>query len=146
MKDSVYLDTSALAKWYFEESHSEAVKKYILHLDSAIISPLVKIEMRCLCARRRRRQEITPIMEMQAYSVFENDIEQGHLALYSMDEPVYDRATHLLNVLNTHPLRTLDALHLATVQYHRITHIATADEVMARAAEDLGLRVKLFNV
>jgi predicted nucleic acid-binding protein len=144
MKGSAYIDTSALAKWYFEESHSEAFKKYIVQLDSAIISSLVKIEMRCLCARRRRRKEISSMMEMQAYSVFENDLEQGHLLQYAMEPQVYERAVHLLNILNAHPLRTLDALHLATVQYHRIEHIATADTVMADAAKELGIKVKIF--
>lgn len=144
MKDSAYLDTSALAKWYFPELHSEAFKKYIMRLDSAIISPLVKIEMRCLCARRRRRKEITPIMEMQVYSTFENDVEQGYLLQYAMEESVYERAVNLLNVLNAHPLRSLDALHLATAQHHRILHLATADEAMARAAEELKFKVKFF--
>jgi predicted nucleic acid-binding protein len=144
MKDNAYLDTSALAKWYFAEVNSDAFKKYIIRLDSAIISSLVKIEMRCLCARRRRRQEISAKLEMQVYSVFENDIEQGHLLHYAMNDSVYERAEKLMNVLIDHPLRTLDALHLAVAQQYQITHLATADNVMAAAGEEIGFKIKYF--
>lgn len=144
MRDSAYIDTSALAKWYFSEENSAAFTDYICHLDIAIISPLVKTEMRSLCARRRRRQEITVMQEAQVYSVFENDLQQGHLLLYPLDESIYERAVHLMNVLNTHSLRTLDALHLAIAQLHQIPQLATADETMARAAKEMKFEVKFF--
>ncbi len=144
MQGSAYLDTSALAKWYFEENNSEPLKNYIGQLDTAIISPLVKTEMRCVCARRRRRHEITPEMEMQIYSIFENDLEQGHLLLYPMDDSIYEHAIRLLNAFNTYALRTLDAIHLATLQSHHIQQLATADEVLASVAQELGLEVRFF--
>jgi predicted nucleic acid-binding protein len=55
--NAVYLDTSALAKWYLSESNSEQVSAYIVGLDIAIVSTLTKTEMRCLLARRKRTQE-----------------------------------------------------------------------------------------
>lgn len=42
------------------------------------------------------------------------------------------------------PLRTLDALHLALAMASGADEIATADEVMARAAEQLQLAVHFF--
>ena len=42
------------------------------------------------------------------------------------------------------PLRTLDALHLATAQTLETDTLATADDVMRRAAEALGLTVVYF--
>jgi predicted nucleic acid-binding protein len=144
MQDSAYIDTSALAKWYFEEENSDQVTSYISKLDTAIISPLVKTEMRCLCARRRRTQKISSMMEMEVFSTFENHIEHGYILLYPMNESTYDRAIYLLNTHNAHPLRTLDALHLATVQLHNIKQLATADKVLAHVAEEMGLEVRFF--
>jgi predicted nucleic acid-binding protein len=43
---AVYLDTSALAKWYLAESDSEEVSAYIVGLDTAAVSTLTKTEMR----------------------------------------------------------------------------------------------------
>ncbi len=144
MKDSAYIDTSALAKWYFAESHSDQFTKYITKLDTAIISSLTKVEMRCLMARRQRMKQLTPMLEGQVYATFENDLEQGHLLLYTIDESIYERARHLLTTFHHISLRTLDALHLAVVQFYRIKQLATADEAMALAAKEMDLEVKFF--
>ena len=48
-----YLDTSALAKWYFNEVGSEAFVGFLQGLDSAAISSLTVTEMRSLLSRRR---------------------------------------------------------------------------------------------
>ena len=53
----VYLDTSALAKWYLSESNSEQVSAYIIELGVAVVSTLTKTEMRCLLARRKRMRD-----------------------------------------------------------------------------------------
>jgi predicted nucleic acid-binding protein len=46
--------------------------------------------------------------------------------------------------LPDHPLRTLDALHLAVVEAAGFEVMATADRVMANAAEALGVKVEGF--
>ena len=43
-----------------------------------------------------------------------------------------------------HPLRTLDALHLAVALHAGIDMLATADTVMADAATAMGLEVARF--
>ena len=48
-------------------------------------------------------------------------------------------AVHLINRYPDHPLRTLDALHLAVAVHAGIDAIATADTVMADAATAMGL-------
>jgi predicted nucleic acid-binding protein len=54
-------------------------------------------------------------------------------------------AVHLLNRLSRLPLATLDALHLALVREVGLETLATADRVMAQAAEGLGLKVIHFD-
>jgi predicted nucleic acid-binding protein len=46
--------------------------------------------------------------------------------------------------LPRHGLRTLDALHLALVRATGLEVLATADRIMAAAAEALGLTVERF--
>lgn len=43
-----------------------------------------------------------------------------------------------------HPLRTVDALHLAIARHALVDTVATADTVMADAADAMGLRVARF--
>lgn len=140
----VYLDTSALAKWYLVEANSDQVTDYIVGLDSAIISTLTKTEMRCLLARRKRMQAMSPELEAQIYATFLEDIAQRHLALCQVEDKHLDSAAHLIDMLPGYNLRTLDALHLAIAQHHGIERIATADNLFAKAAVALGFTVDNF--
>ena len=54
MKENIYFDTSALAKWYLNEPRSEEVEEYIQAHGPVGISDLTVVEMRSLLSRRRR--------------------------------------------------------------------------------------------
>ena len=139
--NAVYLDTSALAKWYLSEYNSEQVSAYIIGLDVAVVSTLTKTEMRCLLARRKRMHEFDANVEAQIYATFLDDISQGHLVSLKVEDKHLESAANLITMLPDHALRTLDALHLAIAQHHGIERIATADALFAKAAEALGLTV-----
>lgn len=83
MSDSVYLDTSALVKWYLNEQGTKQVMDFI-------------------------------------------------------------HAFHLIDSFPTIPLRTLDALHLSIIQQKNIPRLATADDVMFKAAKKMNISVKKF--
>lgn len=139
-----YVDTSALAKWYLNEPFSDAVDAYLSALPGAVISSLTVVEMRSLLARRRRHGEITAEQEMQCQGLLHDDIGQGHLQVLPLEDGHAQAALRLLDTLADHPLRTLDALHLAIARSAGLGHIATADRVMAEAARSLQLTVTAF--
>ena len=139
-----YLETSALAKWYLNEPFSEAVESYLLSLSYGWVSALTVLELRCLFARRRRSKEISPELESQIMALFEQDVAAGHLRLATLEEADLESAVRIITSLPSHPLRTLDALHLSIVQSRGIEALATADRVMATSAEALGLLVTKF--
>ena len=142
--NSTYLDTSALAKWYLNEQNSDEFSLYIQKLDVAIISSLTCVEMRSLLARRRRMSEIDVELESTIYASFQDDISHGHLQLYHVENSNLEAAIELIDRYPKHPLRTLDALHLAIAGSYGIGSIATADEVMAKVATEMGCAVRLF--
>jgi predicted nucleic acid-binding protein len=144
MNDSVYWDTSALAKWYLVEHNTEAVTAYIISLDQAIISSLTITEMRCLLSKRRRMRDFTEKVEQQFYSAFLNDISCGHLSVEPFLDQHFIMAAQIITDLPKIALRTLDALHLSVMQQNQITCLATADEVMEKAAKKMGIFVKRF--
>lgn len=143
-KAIVYLDTSVLAKWYLAEPNSGLVTDYIVGLHRAAISTLTKTEMRCLLARRKRMQEFGSDLEGQIYATFLDDIAQGHLSLYKVEDKHVESASYLISMLPTLSLRTLDAMHLAIAQHHGFERIATADNLLAKAAEALSFTVDIF--
>jgi len=139
-----YLDTSALAKWYLNESGSEAFVGYLQSLDVAVISSLTVTEMRSLLSRLRRMEELTVEWESVLFAAFLEDIDRGWLQRYPIDDMRFDETTRLITRYPEHPLRTLDALHLTLAMHVGIGELATADAVMANAATRMGFEVARF--
>jgi uncharacterized protein len=142
--EPAYVDTSALAKWYLPEPSSDAFVDFIRRQDSAAISRLTTVELRCLLARRRRAGDITAQHERDAWLTFEDDIRAGHLRVEALSDGHAVAARDLLDQLHDVPVRTLDAFHLAIARSLGVGVLATADRVMARAAEVLGITVMMF--
>jgi uncharacterized protein len=142
---TVYLDTSALAKWYLDEPGSEAFAEWIQSEDEEIwISSLTVVEMRCLLARRRRYREITAEQEELAFSSFREDVDRAFLFLQPVEDRFVTAALHLIDRLSDLPLRTLDALHLSIARDLPAERLATADVVMAEAGRALKLEIEQF--
>jgi len=140
----VYVDTSALAKWYLNEARSEDVEAYLRQACPVFISLLSKVEMRSLLARRTRDGDLEPELAGQVAATFEGDIALGHLVLAPHTVDSFLAAESLLGAHSGLPLRSLDALHLGTVLTAGIRSLATADRLLARAAARLGLDCTLF--
>ncbi|MCB1034581.1 MAG: type II toxin-antitoxin system VapC family toxin [Acidobacteria bacterium] len=140
-----YVDTSALAKWYLNEAFSEEVEAFLQAFPAVHISSLTAVETHCLLARRRRSGEISRELEGQILELFLHDIRTGYLRAIPLHDPQTAVALQLMGRLPTPlGLRTLDALHLAIVQDAQLRTLATADRLMASAAEEIGLEVVRF--
>jgi hypothetical protein len=140
----VYVDTSALAKWYLNEAGSDDFAAWIVEQTEPWISSLTTLEMRCLLARRRRAGEISVEIEDRSFSAFEDDVANGHLFLHPVDDDALRAGLILIGHLDPLPLRTLDALHLALARQLAAPRLATADARMADAGAALGLEVIRF--
>lgn len=140
----VYVDTSALAKWYLNEPRSSDFADWIVEQAEPWISSLTSVEMRCLLARRRRTGEIDREIEIRVFSTFEEDVANGHLFLHPVDDEALLAALALIERLESVPLRTLDALHLALARQLAVPRLATADRTMAEAASELDLDITRF--
>lgn len=136
-----YIDTSALAKWYVNEPGSEAFEDFVRGIDWAIVSRLTALELRCLLARRRRAGDFDRNYERRAFATFRQDLGLGHLRLLPYEDAQVINAVDLVDRLDPVPLRALDAMHLALALHARCERLATSDQIMAQAAEALGLTV-----
>jgi predicted nucleic acid-binding protein len=141
---TVYVDTSALAKWYLNEPRSDEFEAFISRRPDAAISRLTVVEFRCLLARRRRAGDITPTHETRIGDTFATDIAAGALAVYSVEDSDFQGATTLIGDLRRRALRTLDALHLAVARRLDAELVATADRVMAAACKNLAIETATF--
>jgi predicted nucleic acid-binding protein len=145
MKQIIYFDTSALAKWYLPEEQSTEVEKYIQEHGPVVISELTVVEMRDLLARHRREGILDPNTEIKVFATFEEDIRQKFLICHPLSDGLARGAVNLLSVLCDLPLRMVDAMHLTVAKEIQSDVLATADPVMAKAGEKLGFSVVRFD-
>jgi hypothetical protein len=145
MNDVVYFDTSALAKWYINESGSDDVEKYIQQHGPVAISDLTIVEMRCLLARRRRDGSLSGDAEVRVLATFQEDVRQKHLICHPLPDKWAEGAVNLVSILTDIPLRTLDAVHLLIASEIQANVVATADRIMTAAAQAMGFSVASFD-
>lgn len=137
----VYLDTSALAKWYINEARSERFSVWICDQQDTHISSLTAAELRCLLSRRRRMGDIEPEFEQHLFTVFRADVKAGHLIEHPVEDSHVTNSIDIMNRALPVPLRTLDAIHLSIAIAVGCKALATADIAMATAAQALDLQV-----
>lgn len=140
----VYFDTSALAKWYINETGSDDVEEYLQQHGPVAISDITVVEMRSLLARRRRERDLSLQLEAEVFATFQEDIRLNSLILHSIPEGAGIGAANLISILHQIPLRTLDALHLNIARELGARVLATADRIMASGGKALGLAVVRF--
>lgn len=108
----LYLDTSALVKYYLAETGSRWLTA---RLDAqpqpvVITSLLTHIESACTLARRQREGLLTPDDRLRLLTAVDYDLKYRY-QVTRVDRTVIDTARQLAS---RHPLRAYDAVHLAT--------------------------------
>jgi hypothetical protein len=144
MRQVIYFDTSALAKWYLPEEQSNEVEKYIQEHGPVVISDLTVVEMRNLLARHRKEGNIDVTTEIKIFATFEEDIRQKFLICHPLPNDLATGAVNLLAVLSDLPLRMIDAMHLVIAKEIQTDIFATADSIMAAGAKAMGFSLVEF--
>ncbi|MFN9211055.1 MAG: type II toxin-antitoxin system VapC family toxin [Betaproteobacteria bacterium] len=139
-----YVDTSALLKWYLPEAGDTQLADWIESVEEAAISRLTIVEAHCALNRRLREGSLTPRASQEAYRLLQEDVAAGRLTLFTVRDADLLAADTLLHRLTKHPLRTLDALHLAICTERNVRSFASADRRLIAAADALDLQTHLF--
>jgi predicted nucleic acid-binding protein len=135
-----FLDTSVLASFYMDESNSRAVQKVLSRPGVKAISPLVRVEFFSALSRRVRMKEYPVEVAREMADQFRQHVSRGFYHFASITSADYQLAEDWIAQFDT-SLRTLDALHLATV-FHSGCTLLTADKALAAGAEKLGVSVR----
>jgi uncharacterized protein len=142
--EAPYLDTSALAKRYLNEAGSEDFVAFASRWQTMATSRLTALEFGCLLGRRRRNGDLSDALEREVVAAFEEDTAFGHLDVVPVRDQHLSIAWQLLQRPRQHPLRTVDALHLAIARDAAAVVLATAARILSLAAADLGFEVARF--
>jgi predicted nucleic acid-binding protein len=110
----MYLDSCVLAKLFVNEPDSEAC---VARVSGSVIvsSELAYGELYSTLLRKERAAEINSALRQLLWAEFERQVRQESIYLATLDGTIVRRARDVMNDVHSHvPLRTLDAIHLAT--------------------------------
>jgi predicted nucleic acid-binding protein len=139
----LFVDTSALVKFYYPEDGSEDVETLLLAAERVFVSRLCMVEMASALARKQRDGMIDKGTETRIWNAFQDDLRSAKVATLPLDEEVTDRAAALVRDLGAQEgLRTLDALQLAAAMNHRQAVFLSADQRLTKIAALVGLRTQ----
>lgn len=134
----MYLDTSVLVKRYVAEPDSEQVDEVVVGF-TLVSSELAIGEVWSALLAKERSKVLAPAAREAAWKAFLEDVDEGVLRLIPLDGVMIREANDLMLRVHPHvPLRTLDAIHLATYDSVVTGPVFTKDKRMLAAARLLG--------
>ena len=137
----MYLDTSVLVKLFVPERDSEYYGKLT---DGQIIcsSVLSYTEAWSAMLAQERGGNLTPAQRGRAWEAFDRNVLEDLIELLPMSPAIFKRANRIMAACHPKvPLRTLDALHLASADQAQDWPLVTNDKRMRDAAVLLGFPV-----
>lgn len=132
----VFLDTSAFAKRYVAEQGSDKVIALCQQADSLIISVICLPELISTLSRLLREKKLAKA----DYRKLKGDA-LADLADVDICQFTPDILTSVVSLLESHPLRTMDALHVACALVVEPDIFVSADRRQLSSAQKAGLKV-----
>ena len=132
----VFFDTSAWAKRYIREPGSDKVEDVLRGASETAVSLLCPPELISALSRLRRQSLISTSGYDLIKSTLFREIED--MSVCSISIPIVEKAVDLLE---SHPLRTLDALQVACAFEWRADLFVSSDRRQLTAAVKSGLQV-----
>ena len=135
----MYLDTCVLVKLISHEPDSEAWHGLVLG-HPVVTSELAVAEVRSALLAKERAGRILPRIRTECWRLFQEKLRDQEFVLLPLDRRVAERAGGVIEQCHPRvPLRTLDALHVATAELHGGEAMVSSDQRVRDACELLGL-------
>lgn len=133
----IAFDSSALAKRYIAESGTQRMTALCQAADEVIVSVLCLPEILSALNRLRREESLLD----EQYSSLKADLiaDLAEASVVTITEPLL---AYAIRVLESMPLRTLDAIHIATAMETQCDLFVSADQRQCQAAAVFGLKVE----
>ncbi len=132
----VFLDTSAFAKRYVAEQRSGKVMELCQQADSLIVSVICLPELISTLSRLVREKKLTKA----AYRKLKNDA-MADLADVDICQIIPNVLASVISLLESYPLRAMDALHVACALAVEPDLFVSADHRQLSAAKKAGLKI-----
>jgi len=138
---TVYAETSAVLRWLFAEDGGETIRALLSAAEKVTSSRLTLIETRRVIRRAERDGRITAAQGADVLAIFAQAVSTW--AILEISDEVARRAE---DGFPNEPVRTLDAIHLASALFLRQSFpalaVVSADERVRVNAALLGFHVE----
>jgi len=138
----IYIDTSVLVAFYYPEPLSGKAEKVVRSEVRPAISRLTEVEFFAAISRKFREGNLVAKDARKIMGLFRSHVDAGNYTLLSLDASHFQAARDRIGSL-LHPLRTLDALHLALSEASG-RELVTSDPPLARTARALRVPVRFI--
>lgn len=133
----LYAETSAVLRWLFAESGGDEVRAALAAASKVTCSRLTPIETRRVIRRAEREGRLSEAESADLLGIFAQALSRW--AVLEVGDDIARRAEE---AFPAEPVRTLDAIHLASALFLRQSfpdlRLLTADERVRTNAERLG--------
>jgi predicted nucleic acid-binding protein len=137
-KQTMYLDTNVIVRLFARDQDSEFYGK-LTDGQPVCSSVLSYTEVWSALLQLERAKKITAEHRQKSWAAFDNNVMNETIELLPMGPAIFKRANRMLEVCHPKvPLRSLDALHLASADQAQDWPLATGDIRMRDAAALLG--------
>ena len=137
----MYLDSCILVKLLVVEPGSEFFVRS-LEGKPVVTSELAPTEVFSALLARERAGKISITDRRRAWQEFETRVTEGEIKIEPLNSIVLRKANHLLEKCHPKvPLRSLDAIHLATADMAHNFPLATTDGRLRDAASLMGFKI-----
>lgn len=131
----MYLDTSVLIKLYTREPDSAECERVVAG-QRIVSSELLYTELWSALLAKERNGVLSPENRQRVWELFEVHLLDDAVELIELDGAVVREAAEMIARVHPHvPLRTLDAIHLATFAGVDAGPLFTVDRRMREAAK-----------
>ena len=132
----MFLDTSAFAKRYVAESESDKVIALCQKTDSLIVSVICPLELISTLSRLVREKKLAKADYRRLKAGAMADLTDVDICQITSDI-----LASVVSLLESHPLRAMDALHVASALAVKSDIFVSADHRQLSAARKSGLKV-----
>jgi len=136
---TMYLDSCVIVKLFSREPDSEAYHAIVAG-HPLVTSELAVTEVRSALLTKERMGRISRPARLTGWRLFQDKVRDQEIILLALNRQVLERAGGVIEQCHPKvPLRTLDAIHVATAELHGGEELCSSDHRVNEAAVELGL-------
>ncbi len=135
----MYLDSCVIVKLISHEPDSAAYHGLVAG-QSIVTSELAVAEVRSALLTKERAGRISRKDRLTGWRLFQEKVREQEFLLLPLNRHIVERAGAVIDQCHPNvPLRTLDAIHVATAELHGGEEMCSSDQRVCDASDFIGL-------